>query len=140
VRRWRAGARIYDALLLRGDIPDTIDSIRTLEFKERAPNQVDLEKVYNQLNLHHALRTFFRRAPGSILGAACASQKISLVSSQTIQLDIDNERVSESSPTCLFSVSRKPSSYLVVGGFSKARLKRNVFPIKRNLPDIDFGT
>ena len=45
MRRWRAGARIYDALLLRGDIPDTIDSIRTLEFKERAPNQVDLEKV-----------------------------------------------------------------------------------------------
>ena len=48
-----------DALLLRGDIPDTVDRcIRTLEFKGRAPNQVTLEKVYAQLDLHHALRTF----------------------------------------------------------------------------------
>ena len=61
MRRWRSPCENLRrvAAALRGEIPDTVDScIGTLEFKERAPNQVTLEKVYDQLDFMHALRTF----------------------------------------------------------------------------------
>ena len=45
-----------------------------------------LEKVYDQLDFIHALRTFSDALQAAFSFAACATQKISLVSSQTIIL------------------------------------------------------
>ena len=53
--------------MLCSEIPDTVDScIGTLEFKERATNQMTLEKVYDQLDFMHALRTFSDALQASI--------------------------------------------------------------------------